>query len=536
MAEQPDPVPDAVKGVQHRAFTAAPQPAADGSRIIHYTFSDESVARDGHTISTAGWQLDAFLVNPVFLWAHQADQPPIGRVVEISRSAGVLRGSVEYVDPDISPFADSIYRMVKGGFLNATSVSWMPLEWRYSTDKTRMGGIDFLRQELLEISQAPVPALPSALVTARAAGIDTAPIFAWAERLLDSGGLIAVPRAQLEELRRAAKMPLITGKRAAEADWKVGASRDLPVDDSDSWDGPAAAERMLDAAGFNNGGKGAAPDSAKARRGFLFYDAANPGLKDSYKDPIADIVGGELKVIKGGLRAAASRLPQTDVPQAVKDEARAVLDHYEEKAGMNSGDDSKRSLKRGLCECGWLAMVLSDLSWIQECVEFEADIEGDGSPVPQKLADAMKQLGAVLVEMTAEEVAELVAGTEADVEIDGPGDEGMRAARQMRKRIAVTYGAMRVSPNLITYQNFQEMLRNELTGLTRSGRVLSAENERCLRDAHGKMGEAMDMVRSVVDQAAPAGSEAPDEAETNARAARERRAKVRKLKAALSAD
>jgi hypothetical protein len=31
----------------------------------------------------------------------------------------------------------------------------------------------------------------------------------------------------------------------------VGAARDLPIDDADAWDGPAAAKRMLDEAGFD---------------------------------------------------------------------------------------------------------------------------------------------------------------------------------------------------------------------------------------------------------------------------------------------
>jgi hypothetical protein len=60
------------------------------------------------------------------------------------------------------------------------------------------------------------------------------------------------------------------------------------------WDGAAAAKRMLDAAGFD----GDNPDIAKAARGFLLHDAANPMLRSSYKLPFADIVDGELKAIK----------------------------------------------------------------------------------------------------------------------------------------------------------------------------------------------------------------------------------------------
>ena|SRR6202521_4123215 len=114
---------------------------------------------------------------------------------------------------------------------------------------------------------------------------------------------------------------------ATEAEWVVGAAEDLPIEDKTSWDGPAAAEHMLDAAGFN----GNSPDPAKAKRGFLVYDHHNPKLKGSYKLPFADLVGGELKAVHGGIDAAASRLPQTDIPDDVKTKARAVLDHYEKR-------------------------------------------------------------------------------------------------------------------------------------------------------------------------------------------------------------
>ena len=59
----------------------------------------------------------------------------------------------------------------------------------------------------------------------------------------------------------------------------------------------------------------------------MIYDAANSELRGAYKLPFAHYIGG-LKASPAGLRAAASRLPQTDAPQHVLDRARAVLDHY----------------------------------------------------------------------------------------------------------------------------------------------------------------------------------------------------------------
>jgi len=198
-------------------------------RVIRYAFSDSSVARDNHTIAANAWAIENFLRNPVFLWAHESGAPPIGRVVNLRSENGILRGDVEYADREIYPFADTVYRLVKGGFVNATSTSWIPLDWTISRNKSRPGGVDFTKVELLEISQVPVPALPTALVEARRQGIDTKPVFDWAEQMLDSGGYTILPRAELEALRLEAKGPL-ERKVAPEVTPEVTAEAELPVE------------------------------------------------------------------------------------------------------------------------------------------------------------------------------------------------------------------------------------------------------------------------------------------------------------------
>ena len=190
-----------------RLATAAPVTVrAEGDRTIEHILSDETIARDNHTVSTAGWRLDNFRKNPVYLWAHDTGAPPIGRFLEIGPVGSQLRGTVKYAERDEFAFADTIFRLTKGGFINASSVSWLPIKWAYAADKSRPGGIDFSEQELLEASAVPVPALASALVGARAAGIDTQPIFDWATRALDLGGFATLPRRELETLRKEAKM------------------------------------------------------------------------------------------------------------------------------------------------------------------------------------------------------------------------------------------------------------------------------------------------------------------------------------------
>ncbi len=475
------------------AATTVPE-LGQTDRIVRYVFSDASVGRDGFTIAQDGWILDDFLANPVFLWGHDDLALPIGRVAELGVVGGKLRGAVEYMAPELNLFADTVYRMVRGGYLNAVSTRWLPVTWRYSTDKSRPGAIDFTSQELLEVSQVCVPGLATALAEARRAGIDTEPMFQWAGEVLDRGGMTMVAKSEIEELRRAAKMRAApTPKQRAAEDWKCGADRALPIDSGDTWDGPAAATRMLDDAGFD----GDSPDLAKARRGFLAYDAGAPELRGSYKLPFADLVDGELKAMKGGVDAAAQRLSGTDVPDAVKTEAQVVIDAYQKKMGESQG--AKTGLKRGLYEVGWLAMILSDLGWLEDCVEFEAALEEDASQVPQMLADALKALGAVLIAMTVEEVAELVAGEDDEANEAGDTAVMMASGPGLRRQALRLAGAMlreRKAGRSVTVR-----ANSAIIGVFgRAGRVLSADNERSLTTAHDKMEEARGLVRGVLDQ------------------------------------
>jgi hypothetical protein len=120
--------------------------------------------------------------------------------------------------------------------------------------------------------------------------------------------------------------------------WTVGAARDLPLSDSDSWDGDAAKAAIFAWAG----GDDFSP--AKAKRGFLVYDAEADDQRGSYKLPFATAVEGELTAVLGGVRAAASRLPQTDIPDDVKDKARAVIDGY--LPGDDGEAESERAERR----------------------------------------------------------------------------------------------------------------------------------------------------------------------------------------------
>lgn len=126
------------------------------SRQVTVLVSTGKKARDGMIISPDGWVLEHYHVNPVVLWAHDASSLPIAKAIRTDRTPD---GLVQVHEFATSPRADEIFQMIVGGFINATSVRWLPIDARFEF----VDGEDvlvFIRQELLETSWLPVPSDP----------------------------------------------------------------------------------------------------------------------------------------------------------------------------------------------------------------------------------------------------------------------------------------------------------------------------------------------------------------------------------------
>ena len=122
--------------------------------------SVESEDRAGDLVIARGWELESYLRNPVVLWAHQHRMPPIARSVEIAVEGDSLMATIEFAD---TPFAQEIKRLYLTGFMNGVSVGFRALEVESRKAVSGRRGTVFKRQELLEISAAPVPLHPLTL-------------------------------------------------------------------------------------------------------------------------------------------------------------------------------------------------------------------------------------------------------------------------------------------------------------------------------------------------------------------------------------
>lgn len=140
--------------------------------IISFTGTDGSEDRHGSIINPAGWELSPYRANPVVLWGHQQLIHAIGKTVDLSKNGEKwdfdVRFAVEEWDvPGMGNLALLTYRLAKGDYIRATSISFIPKEWKDRKAETIPSffaeNVEYVRQELTEISVVNVPSNRHAL-------------------------------------------------------------------------------------------------------------------------------------------------------------------------------------------------------------------------------------------------------------------------------------------------------------------------------------------------------------------------------------
>ncbi len=179
-----------IENLVKKLLTTQVEPVRD--RVLQFVGSTETIDRDGEVIKASAWQTDRYMKNPVVQWAHDYQSPPVGKTLSISRKGTDTVFEVEFPPEDTYPFADTVYKLCKGGYLNATSVGFIPIEFdRGSKDSEPKK--TYTKVELLELSIVPVPSNPDALVSARNAGIITIKDFELITKPEETENYIRIP-------------------------------------------------------------------------------------------------------------------------------------------------------------------------------------------------------------------------------------------------------------------------------------------------------------------------------------------------------
>ncbi len=282
-----------------------------GNKILAIA-SEEVEDRQGEVLSIDGWQLKNFKKNPQLLWYHNLRPErslPIGKVKKIGFRT--INGKKKLVfEPEfenITEFGRTVEEFYKRGYLNTFSVGFRPLE----KEKNR-----FIKQELLEISAVPVPALPSAEVIERA----------------EEDGLNKVCiKAALGDEKAVKKVledgdkELSGGELHMEKKSVVPYKGHKPAPEGRGWDARAAESRIRRWAG--------GPDKdrvswSKYRQGFAWYDSGDAENFRAYKLPHHDVEAGGLVTVWRGVAAAMAALlgarGGVDIPES---DRRGVYNH-----------------------------------------------------------------------------------------------------------------------------------------------------------------------------------------------------------------
>lgn len=163
-----------------KLMSSSPRLVDDARRIVRFRGTNGTIDRDGESIDPKRWDFDNYMKNPVVQFGHDYSERPVGRTVKIENDGKNVDfyiqfpASEEEAGEEWFKFTDSVYRMVKSGFLNATSVGFRPTVPPKVMPKG--DGISsprrvFVGQELLEISIVPVPSNPDALANAFETGV-----------------------------------------------------------------------------------------------------------------------------------------------------------------------------------------------------------------------------------------------------------------------------------------------------------------------------------------------------------------------------
>lgn len=152
---------------------------------------------------------------------------------------------------------------------------------------------------------------------------------------------------------------------------------------------------------------------------------------------------------------------------------------------------------RGLMNVARLACSLDDLGYLKDSVAWEAECEGDNSPVPAMIGEALKGLGDALIAMTAEEVKEMLSSGEDDEASETVITVETRAMTEPQRAFILAGKSLRAKTWRLGL------------ALARAGKTISATTKKGLEDAsshleralkhHGAAGKAQEDVTAGID-------------------------------------
>ncbi len=134
----------------------------DENHMVRYIASSQVVDRESDVMIMGGGDFTLFKTNPVFIWAHDLYEIPLGSVVNLEIQGDKLIADVLY--HCITDESADLCEMALAGHIKGVSIGFrgLPGGVKFPTEAERQalgmrpGGLIFERWELHELSQCPV--------------------------------------------------------------------------------------------------------------------------------------------------------------------------------------------------------------------------------------------------------------------------------------------------------------------------------------------------------------------------------------------
>jgi len=154
--------------MKHKIYSVETKTVDDEAGIYEALISTEAVDRDGDIVVADGADIKNYMKNPVVLWAHDYRSLPVAKALKIEVMERIgIKATFQFPEPGTSEQADAVRKLWAGGFLNATSIGFIPKEWEEREGDEDADDYLYPRKintwELLEFSIVPVPANQEAL-------------------------------------------------------------------------------------------------------------------------------------------------------------------------------------------------------------------------------------------------------------------------------------------------------------------------------------------------------------------------------------
>ena len=148
---------------------------------------------------------------------------------------------------------------------------------------------------------------------------------------------------------------------------------------------------------------------------------------------------------------------------------------------MDGGEPVTEPVTKGMYQVGWAAELCASLSALASDTAWEAEYEGDDSPVPGKLKSVVTELCAALVALVQEETAELVAQHAGEPEADVVGMASKPGTLKKSEKLAAIakafLGAAKGEPVEKKGKKFSKATSEAIGAI-----------HKCVKDAHEKLG------------------------------------------------